>query len=69
MILDRRDYSSWRDIQDAYDDYMASLGPWSEAEIIEFLQADWGRDDADWPFSKNAISAFFSSNNLLLENV
>lgn len=45
MLLDRQEYGSWRDVQDAYGDYMASLGPWSEAEVVGFLEDDWGADD------------------------
>ena len=66
MLLDRQKYGSWRDVQDAYDDYMTSLGPWSEAEIVGFLEDDWGVDDSQWPFTRQAIADFFRSGELLL---
>lgn len=65
-LLDRRQYGSWRDVQDAYDDYMTSLGPWSEAEIAGFFEDDRGADDSRWPFTRRAIADFFRSGELLL---
>lgn len=70
MLLDKGPYADWRQIQDAYSDYKASLGPWSERDIIEFLNEDWGSDESRWPFSRNSIASFFrSSEQLLNENV
>ena len=66
MLLDRGDYASWRDIQDAYPDYKTSLGPWSEAEIVGFLEDDWGPDDSRWPFTRRAIAEYFRSGERLL---
>jgi hypothetical protein len=66
MLLDRQQYSSWRDIQDAYDDYVASLGPWSETDIVGFFADDCGADDLQWPFTRQAVADFFRSDDLLL---
>ena len=66
MLLDRGEYTSWRDVQDAYDDYKASFGPWSEAEIVGFLEDDWGADDSRWPFTRRAIAEYFRSGERLL---
>lgn len=66
MLLDRGRYGSWRDIQDAYPDYKASLGPWSEADIVEFLAIDFGTDDLHWPFTRQAIAEFFRSGDQYL---
>jgi len=66
MLLDRGQYESWRDIQDAYQDYKASLGPWSEAEILEFLEDEYGSDDDRWGFTRQAIAEFFRSGEQLL---
>ena len=38
MLLDKGPYADWRAVQDAYADYKTSLGPWSEEEIVGFLQ-------------------------------
>ena len=66
MLLDRQKYGSWRDVQDAYDDYMASFGPWSEAEIVGFLADDFGPDESRWPFTRRAVAEFFRSGAQLL---
>ncbi|MDQ2731816.1 MAG: hypothetical protein M3Y56_09175 [Armatimonadota bacterium] len=66
MLLDRTRYESWRDIQDAYPDYKTSLGPWSEADIVEFFADDRGIDDSRWPFTRRAIAEFFRSRSQLL---
>jgi hypothetical protein len=66
MLLDRNKYDSWRNVQDAYEDYKASFGPWSEAEIVAFLEDDWGLDDLQWPFTRRAIAEFFRSSESLL---
>ncbi len=69
MLLDKRKYGGWRDIQDAYEDYKASLGAWTEAEIIEFFADDFGPDETAWPFRRQAIEDFFRSESQLLESL
>ena len=66
MLLDRGQYESWRYVPDAYKDYKASFGPWSEVEVVGFLEDDWGADDSRWPFSRQAIAEFFRSGQPLL---
>lgn len=67
VLLDRNPYRSWREIQNAYSDYMTSLGPWTLNEIIDFLAQDFGDDDAPWPFRRETIASFFNSDcNLLI---
>lgn len=41
MLLSREPFSSWQEIQDRHADYQASLGPWSEAEVIDYLTAEY----------------------------
>lgn len=40
LILSRREYASWRQIQDDIDDYMSSLGPWTATQTVEYLQEE-----------------------------
>lgn len=61
LILSKKPYADWREIQAEYDDYIASLGPWPEADIIEHFALDYGADDALWPFPKSAIVRFMRS--------
>lgn len=41
MLLSKKEYESWKDIQDQYPDYMASLGPWTSEETIEYLAREY----------------------------
>ncbi len=41
VLLSKRPWSSWKEIQSAYADYKASLGPWSSAEATLFLQDEY----------------------------
>lgn len=59
MLLSKKPYKSWREVQDEYDDqYKANLGPMTKQEIIHFFEEDFGEESA-WPFSKETIEAFF----------
>lgn len=60
VLLTKRRYESWREIQDAWPDYKTSLGPWSEQDLIEYLEDDFP-DEATWPFTRAVIAAFYSS--------
>ncbi|KAB7679407.1 hypothetical protein GBN23_06940 [Plesiomonas shigelloides] len=37
MLISKENYESWREIQDEYETYKASLGPWEVEETIEYL--------------------------------
>ena len=41
MLLTKKSYRSWREIQDEYEDYMASLGPWQAADVLQFLKDEY----------------------------
>lgn len=41
MFLSKKAYPSWRDIQDEFSDYKASLGPWEADAVTEYLQDDY----------------------------
>ena len=41
MLLSRKQYSDWREIQDEYDDYMVSLDFETLTEIEEYLKSDY----------------------------
>jgi hypothetical protein len=38
LVVTRKAYPDWRQIQDEYADYMTSLGPMSLEEAIEYLR-------------------------------
>ncbi|MBO2650812.1 hypothetical protein [Shewanella algae] len=41
MLISKENYESWRQIQDEYETYKASLGPWEVEEIIEYLSDEY----------------------------
>lgn len=41
VIVSTKPYASWREIQDEFSTYKASLGPWDELEIIDYLQDEY----------------------------
>jgi len=41
IFLTKHPYASWRNIQDMYPDYKASLGPWEQGEVIGFLADEY----------------------------
>ncbi|KVE94567.1 hypothetical protein KDX16_12405 [Burkholderia vietnamiensis] len=40
ILLSRKQYVSWQEIQEDIEDYMASLGPWLPEQTIEYLQEE-----------------------------
>ena len=58
IVLDKRQYEGWRQVQDAYPDYKASFGPWSLDEIIDFLNEEY--DDLS-PCASVQVSEFSNS--------
>ena len=57
MLLSRKSYASWRQIQDEFDDYMTSLGPWSPKDVIEYLGTEYS--DLS-PSAADQVQAFLS---------
>lgn len=41
VLLSKRAWSSWREIQDAFEGCKASLGPWDDDAVIEFLSDEY----------------------------
>ena len=58
FLISKKQYSSWREVQDEYPDYKTSLGPWSVEEVIEFLTEE---------YSTLNPSAFEQVNNFLAD--
>lgn len=66
MLLSRKHYSDWREIQDEYGDYMTSLGPFTEEGLADFLAAQYGQDDAQWGFTREEVRVFMKSDATVL---
>ena len=65
VLLSKKNYSNWKEIQDDYDDYKASLGPYSKEELIDYFKSDF-KDETDFPISIQKIERFFNSDEYLL---
>ncbi|MEW5926569.1 MAG: hypothetical protein AB1941_03730 [Gemmatimonadota bacterium] len=65
VLLSRKPYGDWREMQDEWDDYMTSLGPWTAGEVVEFFREDSG-NEARWPFSAEAVRAFVESDRAVM---
>lgn len=67
VIVSRKRYADWREIQDEHEDYMTSLGPFSEAGLLEFLSDEYG-DESRWVFTAREIRVFMNSNAVVLKS-
>ncbi len=59
ILLSRRTYTSWREIQEEYPSYKASLGPWTYEEVVEYLADEYTNLH---PFAKEQVTAFLKGN-------
>jgi hypothetical protein len=64
MFLSKKAYPCWRDIQDEFSDYKASLGPWEADAVTEYLQNDYS-DLA--PPAATQIAELLQSDSVLLQ--
>jgi len=69
MLLSKKPYSDWREIQDEYEHYMTSLGPYTEEELLGFFSEQYGDDDALWAFSREKMREFMESDAVVLESL
>ena len=67
MLLSRKQYSDWREIQDEYESYMTSVGPFSIEELMKFLSEEYGSDERKWGLSREEIRSFVKSDTIVLE--
>lgn len=64
MFISKKNYDSWRQIQDENPDYKASLGPWSKTEVIDFLIHEY---KLDLQYATSEITSFFESDLMVCE--
>ncbi|MEP0356141.1 hypothetical protein [Paraglaciecola sp.] len=41
VVLSKKKYAKWIQIQEEFPDYKASLGPWSFNEVIDYLEGEY----------------------------
>jgi hypothetical protein len=63
MLLTKKLYASWRDIQDEYEDYMTSLGPWDADSVLDFLRFE---NPDDPHFTETRVRRFLESEEIIL---
>ena len=68
IILSKKKYIDWREIQDEYEDYMTSLGPWTPEAVTSFYELDFDDDDNNWPFSREQILTFTESDDVIIQS-
>lgn len=65
MLLSRKQYSDWREIQDEYESYLTSVGSFSVEELAGFLSEEYGNDEEKWGFSVEEIRSFMESDTVV----
>ena len=60
MLLSKKRYSGWRQIQDEFSDYKTSLGPWPVTEVLDFLRTEYPKR---CPFSEEQVRRFLASDD------
>ena len=66
MLLSKKNYSNWLEVQEEYyDKYKTNLSSMTCNEIIAFLEEDF-KEEENWPFSRADIVNFFNSEELIL---
>lgn len=55
ILLSRRGYADWRDIQAEHATYKASLGPWGAEDIIAYLDDEYAQL---YPSARAQVDAF-----------
>lgn len=57
VLLSKRGYASWQEIQDAHADYKASLGPWPADDVAQYLADEHATLS---PSAQAQVSAFLA---------
>ena len=61
IILSKESFDSWREIQDCYEGYTASLGRWDAETVIDYLAVDY--TDLH-PSARAQVNALLASTSL-----
>ncbi|WP_137971573.1 hypothetical protein [Pseudomonas sp. F(2018)] len=57
MLFSKHPYTSWREIQDEYESYKTSLGPWEHDKVIEYLTEEYPSIS---PSAQEQVAAFLA---------
>ena len=61
VALSREPVQDWCDLQERHPDYMASLGPWTLADILDHFALQFGTDESRWPLARADVEQFMTS--------
>jgi len=65
VLLSKKKYNDWREIQvEYYDKFKTSIGPWTYEELISYFEEDFGAENK-WPFKKENIIDFFEGTEII----
>jgi hypothetical protein len=64
VVLSKKQYGDWMQIQKEYPDYKASLGPWSLEEMIDFLNEEYSNLQ---PRADTQVNEFYNSGDITKE--
>lgn len=66
VLLSKKRYNDWQEIQDEYyDKFKTSIGPWTYEDLITYFEDDFG-DENKWPLNKENIIDFFEGTEEIL---
>ena len=65
VVLSRKEYGHWREIQEEYGEaYATSFAPITAEDLMAFFREDFG-DEGNWPLSAAEIEGFYSGDALV----
>ena len=41
VIISKKEYINWQEIQNEFDDFTTSLGPWGFEEVVDYLSNEY----------------------------
>lgn len=65
IVLTKKRYASWREIQGEYDDYMTSLGPWTATQTAQFIETEYPESP---PFTHGQVESFMQSAHTVISS-
>lgn len=66
VLLSKKRYNDWREIQNEYyDNFKTCLGPWTYEELINYFEDDFANENR-WPFDRETMINFFEGTEVTL---
>ncbi|TFG31370.1 nuclear transport factor 2 family protein [Candidatus Thorarchaeota archaeon] len=65
IVLSKVRYIDWQAIQDDYNNYMTSFGPWDVGDILSYFEDEY-KEESTWVFTSGQIRTFMESGEFIL---